>query len=462
VTNPEDIGRTDSTASGFEHNVFDPLTDDFLTKERKYIHFDNKLSETERSSISLNNTDLATHDFWPLLAFEIKARKKVFNDAGELIGFKPKPRKIKFGSHYDAALLEIYSKRISTYYESKLRELGLADTILAYRSGVGDNIHQAKNIFNIIKSKKNCTAIALDIKGFFDNIQHETLKLSLAEILSVEPDKLPTADYQIWKNICRFSYVKKEDVIKRVGEETSRNYNRLCFPKDFRNKVRKPRPKIIKSNKNEIGEWNNFGIPQGTPISGLYANISLLDFDERCKNFSDKIGAIYRRYSDDIAIILPEGKSVDEVLSFINESLEEIGLKINPTKTEVSVFSSKSGKIVSDHRFQYLGFLFDGQKVLIRQSSLNNYYKKMKKGIRSKLLAAKKKEIPKEQIFLRDLYKSYTHYGRRRNFPRYAYRASDIFNSPDIRAQIKPHMKKFKRVLKEEIESIYTSAPKTI
>lgn len=79
----------------------------------------------------------------------------------------------------------------------------------------------------------------------------------------------------------------------------------------------------------------------------------------------------------------------------------------------------------------------------------------MKKGIRSKILAAKKKEIEKEKIYLREVYKRYTHYGRRRNFPRYAYRASEVFDAPEIRAQIKPHINKFKKYLNEEITSIY-------
>lgn len=455
MTNPEDIRRTDSFASGFEHDYFDPSTDDFLTKERKYIHFDNKLSESDRNSLSLKKINLATHNFWPLLAFEIKSRIKIFDAEGSLEGFEEKPRKIKFGSHLDAALLEIYSKQISAHYENKLNELGLSENVLAYRSGIGDNILQSKKIFEIIKQKENCTAVALDIKGFFDNIQHDTLKLSLAEILSVEPNDLSETDYQVWKNICRYSYVSKEDVLERVGEKTLLNYNRLCFPKDFRNKVRKPKPKIIKSNKNKIGDWNNFGIPQGTPISGLYANISLLDFDESLNNYCNKIGATYRRYSDDIAIIIPTSQTVNEAIAFVEQSLNEIGLKINSKKTEISIFSSTSGNLLSDHRFQYLGFLFDGQRVLIRESSLKNYYRKMKKGIRSKILAAKKKEIEKEKIYLREVYKRYTHYGRRRNFPRYAYRASEVFDAPEIRAQIKPHINKFKKYLNEEITSIY-------
>ena len=58
-----------------------------------------------------------------------------------------------------------------------LLKRGSAECILAYRSDLGKcNIQFAKEAFDQVRKRGECTAIALDIKGYFDNIDHETLK----------------------------------------------------------------------------------------------------------------------------------------------------------------------------------------------------------------------------------------------------------------------------------------------
>ena len=60
----------------------------------------------------------------------------------------------------------------------------------------------------------------------------------------------------------------------------------------------------------------DFGIPQGSPISAVLANIYMLDFDYEINKYLESIGGIYRRYSDDMVAICPLDKK-DEVIKLL-------------------------------------------------------------------------------------------------------------------------------------------------
>jgi hypothetical protein len=135
--------------------------------------------------------------------------------------------------------------------------------------------------------------------------------------------------------------------------------------------------------------------------------------------------------------------------------LAEVGLSLSEAKTEVSRFTSSSGQLTSDKPLQYLGFTFDGQRILIRQSSLNRYYSKMKSGVLSKILAAHRNNVAASEIYMRELYRKYTHFGKHRNFPRYAYRAARDMSAPEIRAQISNHFEVFKEIVRMTVQAVY-------
>lgn len=224
---------------------------------------------------------------------------------------------------------------------------------------------------------------------------------------------------------------------------------RICTAREFRKFVRNTKPILIDKNP------NNFGIPQGTPLSGLYANISMIHFDDFMQNFIGSLNGSYRRYSDDIAILVPIDTDSDIIMKTLDHQLGMINLKISEKKTEISVFKKSGNDIISDRAFQYLGFTYDGSRVLIRNSSLNRYYAKMHSGTRAKVRAAKKKGIDRDFIFLRQLYQRYTHFGKSKNFPRYAYRAAKKFGSDNIRRQISRHMFIFKRGIKYYLDKAF-------
>lgn len=440
------MGRTVSNAPGYAlDDEFDPRIDDFESKDRRYLHFDLPLSESERANFEVSADDICRNSFWPLIGYVNEERRARKSDAGDLI-FLKKDRPIKFGSHRDAAILEYYSKSLSIDYELFLSEHTCQDSVLAYRSGIGNNIDHAKSLSDEIRQRGSCTAIALDIKGFFDNIQHSKIYQALQLVRKSE--RLPLADFKVFERMTRFEWVESEDLKERLGKKYGRS-GRICFPEDFRRLVRETSPSLVQQNA------ESFGIPQGTPLSGLYANLSMQEFDRFVFATLAEVGASYRRYSDDIAIVLPEGLEAHDVIAMVSKSLSEIGLNLSDAKTEIAHFCQAGDVQSASKPFQYLGFTFDGKKTLIRASSLNRYYTKMSRGIRSKIRAAKNQKIPHDEIFMRELLRKYTHFGRNKNFPRYAYRAAKILEAPEIRSQLRGHMGIFKTMISNAIERIY-------
>lgn len=79
-------------------------------------------------------------------------------------------------------------------YEAKLAELKISDCPIAYRQVVKNpgsntgkcNIDFAKDAFDEVKSLGDCVAIALDIKGYFDNLDHGLIKQLWLELLELQ------------------------------------------------------------------------------------------------------------------------------------------------------------------------------------------------------------------------------------------------------------------------------------
>ncbi|OYY76917.1 MAG: hypothetical protein B7Y43_12670 [Sphingomonas sp. 28-62-20] len=443
------MGRTVSYASGYapEEDDFDPLADDFVSRERKYLHFDRPLSEQDRAKIRATPSAIMSNSFWPLLAFS-KTERRVKRDKKGVITFNDKVREIKFGSHYDSAILEHYSTNISEDFEQFIKNKPIADSILAYRRGVGNNITHANNLFEEIRQRGETTAIAVDISGFFDNIRHEVLLENIKKVRNVE--RLSDPDYKIFTRMTQFEWVDTSVIEQRL-EGKFRPKGRICNAYQFRKYLRTKGDSVVETN------VKFFGIPQGTPLSGLYANISLLGFDKELHDYFTNIGGSVRRYSDDIAILIPANVSTNDAIAFVRLKLGEVGLQLSEHKTEISnfFFDRSAMAIVADKPFQYLGFTFDGQNVLIRQSSLNRFYSKMKSGVHAKVLAAHRNGVAPSNIYMRELFRKYTHFGKHRNFPRYAYRASREMKAPEIKKQIANHFNIFKEMVRLSIDSVY-------
>jgi len=440
-------------------NEFDLSTDDFvalpLSKERRYKHFDLPLRECDRELNIDFSHETKPHRFWPLLGFTDLTSRYVRklgsngnwlrDDSGKFVReVKEKPRPIRFAGHEDAAYLQAYAAHLNEFYERALKADNTSASVLAYRKGGGTNIHHAKSLFDEIVERGDCSVFAMDISGFFDCLDHKLLRDEVANLLST--DRLEGHHATVWKNVTRYSWVETVDLDTLLGRKRN-GQGRICSPQNFVDHVQGRKHGLIRKHDQD------FGIPQGTPISGLYANIYLRTFDREMIAWCKSNGGSYRRYSDDIAVVLPLGAKLKHVVGVVEKMLADFNLAMSAAKTETADF--KKGFLISQTPIQYLGFTFDGVKTLIRASSLDAYRLKMRRGIHAKLVAAKMKDVPSPIVFERELRSRYTHAGKRRNFLRYAYKASDIMGSDEIRKQVKSHMTWFERVWEKEVGRVY-------
>ena len=333
----------------------------------------------------------------------------------------------------------------------------------------------AQEAFDWIKAQKNCTAIALDLSSFFETIDHRNLKSQWAKILNEE--NLPEDHYKVFKSITRYSYLDLHETLDALGwfdasgelretlsPKTGEPEKNMPFPlrkhgnspdlaiKDFRD-LRKNNPDLLNINKNA------FGIPQGSPISALLSNISMIDFDVACQEMVSAENGIYRRYSDDILLLFPAKIDHQEIIAETDKLLHKFGgkaLKLNTDKTEVRFFTIQEeipscidANTKESDSLQYLGFEFNGESIFIRSSSLSRYWRK----VISKVNAAKNRAHKKTKecgietpVYKRKIYRQFTHLGvRQRNFVKYAFESSKIMGSKDIRNQVSNHWNRIQK-----------------
>jgi RNA-directed DNA polymerase len=90
------------------------------------------------------------------------------------------------------------------------------------------------------------------------------------------------------------------------------------------------------------------GLPQGSPLSPLLANLALNDLDhalDRGKGF-----LTYVRYLDDMVVLVPDSEKgrrwADRALERIREDAEAIGVSLNTDKTRVVSMAEAGAKFV--------------------------------------------------------------------------------------------------------------------
>lgn len=419
--------------------------------QRDYLHFDSPLSFKNANLLVKEPKKVSEHAFLPFLTFDIRTIKYKKNPETTKKEKTDKIRPICYSSHRDGYIYSYYAKMLSELYEKKLAELKINESVLAFRKlGGKSNINFAKQAFDDIVNKGNCTAIALDFTKFFDNLNHDILKEEWSKLLSKE--KLPKDHYNIYKSLTNYSLVDKDKVYKLFNISKNNAKTRpykICSIKEFREKVRK-NSSLIKCNPT-ISE--NKGIPQGSSLSALLSNIYMLSFDKKMYDFTNFLNGKYYRYCDDILIIIDTDK-IDEVEDYAMTIIEDLKVEINPSKTLKSNFKYSKGVLISDKDLQYLGFMFNGEKIYLRSASISRYHQKLKKSISiSKKTMSKYNKIRKRKgkeekpLFKRKLYEKYSHLGKS-NFIRYGLRAKDIMDSPEIKKQIKKLGQKLENELK--------------
>lgn len=96
------------------------------------------------------------------------------------------------------------------------------------------------------------------------------------------------------------------------------------------------------------------GVPQGSPLSPLLANLALNDLDHALDRGQSFI--TYVRYLDDMVVLAPDSQRgrrfTDRALERIRKEAERIGVSINESKTSVVSLATAGSS------FSYLGFVF--------------------------------------------------------------------------------------------------------
>lgn len=201
-----------------------------------------------------------------------------------------------------------------------------------------------------------------------------------------------------------------------------------------------------------------YGIPQGSPLSAVLSNIYMMTMDLQLHHFANINGGIYRRYCDDLLLVMPKNH-IKEAESLVKNEFERLKLKINEKKTERRFFSHSKGIINCVDEFgkasslQYLGLEYNGKEVRIRPSSLTRYHQRIKKGVRSavrKAISKKSTAKNKGQVFKRTLYEKYTHLGPS-NFISYVYDAYKHTNSLSIKQQVRGSVERVNFYVKREL-----------
>ena len=209
---------------------------------------------------------------------------------------------------------------VKMYLEPRLEKV-FSPNSFGYRPN--KSAHQA-----LQQVRENCWktdwVIDLDIKGFFDNIDHNKLMLAVEKHV---PEK--------WVQL----------YIKRWLEM----------------------PALTKSGK--LIQKQGKGTPQGGVISPLLANLFLhYAFDKWLENTDKTIH--YARYADDVIVHCKSEVQAKQMLKAIRERMKTVGLELHPQKTKIVYcrdYRRKGNYPIN--KFEFLGYSFQPRTTTPKKSN---------------------------------------------------------------------------------------------
>lgn len=343
-----------------------------------YTHFDHRISLDRCWETISDPYRVATHGFYPLIHYT-----KLVNRMKDGKPTDPKTRDICYAAHLDSWILRYYAWQLNERYNQRLLHEGLYDVAVAYRTDLHkSNIDFSKTAFEFIDAHAPCHVIVGDFHDFFGHLDHRYLKERLCDLLQVT--YLPADHYNIFHNITRYSYWERLDLLHANGlEDTSadiKTFNHMDLAVD---------PEYFHTHKDQIHcHKGSYGIPQGTPISAVYANIYMLSFDQKIKQLMDQANGMYMRYCDDFIVILPDQGGSD--FETIRNTIRDIAantpeLILQEEKTRC--FHLEDHRVLAlspnnKNEIDFLGFTFNGQTIRICDRTTSRYYHKMHRKVR--------------------------------------------------------------------------------
>lgn len=267
-----------------------------IYKDKFYTHLDTKKYHVDYQQRVQNINWVSRHGFYPFIHFQMDCSKYTTDSEGNKF-IKEKNRDIYYAAHIDRFIYEYYGNRLNNRYNRYMKLNGINCVSTAYRNCTPGkcNIDFAKEVFEYIVKCKSAYIFVGDFSKFFDCINHRYLKENIKCVIGEM--SLDAADYAIYKNVTKFTYVEADDIEseKSLYRKDMRNFDKYFETDEFH---------VFKKrylHKNE----KDYQIPQGSSISAVYANIYMIDFDKRINDLVISKRGMYRRYCDDIIIIVP-------------------------------------------------------------------------------------------------------------------------------------------------------------
>lgn len=437
--------------------------------KRPYAHFDYRTDIRKARNYISNPENIAHHGFYPFIHYK-QIQVKYSKEKGK----KTKERDICYAAHIDRCIYQYYSFLLNELYNQRVVRDDISQVAVAYRTDLRQsNIHFAKRAVDFIRGCAPCYIMIGDFTGFFDHLDHKYLKQQWCSLLS-EP-QLPADHYKVFKSITQYSTWELLDLLElnhlkddKVGRRELNSRRRVLTLEEYK----------ANSNRRHIKKNPNpFGIPQGSPISGLLANVYMLEVDKKVHDFVALLNGLYMRYSDDFIVVIPDaGAETCQALQTIADVFNKIdGLTLEPSKTQYFRLENQKIEnigtlfgvpIVDAKRFiNFLGFTFDGKTVSIRAKTTGKYYRRMYR--KAKTIRNSGGCTPDgKHISAKNLYGLYSDQGAHGcwtkgkggkriwhtgNYLTYVQRAKSIFGkNQSIDRDTKQHKQKIQKALKKQ------------
>lgn len=190
-----------------------------------------------------------------------------------------------------------------------------------YQNFLKRPLYIGREISNSQSDNDHVFVVKLDLSKFYDKIDRSTLLKKLAKLCEEYYETNDSEFWRISKSICSWQWDDSSiNSAKKIGLNISNN-----------------------------------GLPQGLVSAGFFANIYLLDFDEKLGSYINKTIPKapqitlhdYCRYVDDLRLVVSvdgelPGSVANQISNWINELLAkhaDVELSINPQKTKVTSLS---------------------------------------------------------------------------------------------------------------------------
>ena len=351
---------------------------------KQYPHFDKVIRFSDVESYVCDPRKVAKHSFFPLLHY-IKVSKryspKPIDEAEPDVHrrhIKQKNRDIMYAAHLDSYIYRYYADRLNQQYDEMALIHHIDSAAIAYRdnkSGMS-NIQFAREVFDFIAKYTHCYIRVGDFEHFFDNLNHAYLKNQVKYVLQTE--SLPDDWYKVLRSVMHYTCVDRKIIAPFYDKRSKRYFKSI---KDYR-KFRQAHRDAFHVNQSGIG------IPQGTALSGVLANVYMLATDAKIQQLVQSCGGLYRRYSDDTIIVIPldEGPSIDvkAIDDMLQDWIGEACLSEQSDKTKRFFYRDgvlydaleQTDSCARVHVMDYLGFTFDGEDVKVRQKGIYKFERK--------------------------------------------------------------------------------------